>query len=237
MRNACLVTAVSLVLVGCVEHGSSPDGGVRSDASGDGANPCGSQMQVRVRLVDWDASAATGSGVPGAQFTLLGFPSVTATTGADGRLELCAPKASRWVFDVDAPGSFVDATAYVEAAAATGFLPITFRVFTAARAPTFFAERGLAFDPNRAQVLGFLTGDGAALSLDRPHGPVQSAGDDGTPGTFLWTAGDGGRYQLFPNVDVTQPSGTVSGDPAGPHVIPLAAGKLTLAAIHFVFLD
>jgi hypothetical protein len=82
----------------------------------------------------------------------------------------------------------------------------------------------------------FLAGDRSGLTLDRQHGPPLSGNDGDGDGAFTWTAGNSGRYVLFPNVDVSSPTITLTGDLSGPHTIPVMAGKLTLVAISFVFL-
>lgn len=201
----------------------------------DAFNPCGNELFVAGELIDWDSTASAFLGVFGAEVSLQGDPAVSISTPPNGRLELCAPKVDPLEFDVDAPPDYLDGTLYIEGEALDAFRQLSFRTITSARASTFYAERGLTFDPARGHVVVFLAGDRAGLTLDRPHGTTQ-AGNEDNNGDITWTAGDGGRYVLFPNVDVTQPTATITGDTSGPHTVPVAAGALTLAGVFFVFL-
>lgn len=220
----CCVTA-------CAGRGddnpATPD--AAADAPGD-AGPCGADRFVTGELVDFDSSTAQFQGVFNARFTVEGMPARTATTAPNGRFQICAPATSAITFDVDAPGDYLDGKAYIEADAPDG-LPLSFRAYTALRGSMLYA-----FDANRGHVLVFLAGDRWNLTLDRPHGAPLSGNDDDNDGAFTWTAGNAGRYVLFPNVDVSSPTITLGGDYAGPHTIPVAAGTLTLVSIFFVFL-
>ena len=199
------------------------------DAPGD-AGPCGADRFVTGELVDFDSTLAQFQGVFGARLTVEGMPARTATTAPNGRFELCAPAASAMTFDLDAPADYLDGKAYIEAEALGG-LTVSFRAYTQLRGSMLYA-----FDANRGHVLVFLAGDRSSLTLSRAHGPPLAGNDDDNDGAFAWAPGDAGRYVLFPNVDVSSPTITLGGDTSGPHTIPVAAGKLTLVAISFVFL-
>lgn len=220
----------AVVCTGCgAGNRVAPDapGDAPSDAAGD-AGACGADRFVTGELVDLASSTAQLMGVFNARFTVEGMPARTTTTAPNGRFELCAPAAAAMTFDVDAPGDYLDGKAYVEAEALGGWT-LSFRAYTPATAP-------YTFDAGRGHVLVFLAGDRSDLTLDRPHGPPLAGNDDDGDGAFTWTAGNAGRYVLFPNVDVSSPTVTLGGDLSGPHTIPVAAGKLTLVGIFFVYL-
>jgi len=225
MRPCSLVT---LCVLGCGSDPAAPsDAAVPDDVA-----PC-TTPNVSGELVDWDSTTANFRGIPGAQLSVAG-ESPGPATPPNGRWELCAT-GDPIELVVEAPATYLDASVHVEAAALGG-RALTLRSLTRERAETFYAERSLTFDPARAHVLVFLAGDRFDLSLDRTHDAVQAANDDSTPGTYVWSAGIAGRYVLFPNVAVDQPTGTLGGDPSGPHAVPLTAGKLTIAALLHVFI-
>lgn len=203
------------------------------DAGIDG--PCAVGRYVTGELVDIDSTSAALAGINNAVFTQRGG-TATDTTSPNGRFEMCASSTTTFLFDVDAP-AHTDAIAYFEVEALTGFRPTSFRTWTAARAQTFYTERGLTYDATKAHVLVFMTSDRRGLTLSGgSHGTVQHANDDSSPGTFMWMAGAEGRYILFPNVDPTAGSVTLIGDLSGEHTVPVAAGKITFAALDVVFL-
>ena len=237
MRTAALVIASLVSAAGCGDNLAVPDARPRDaivhiDAAPDA--PCAAGRYVGGELVDIDSTTAAHTGVSSAVFTQRGGTATT-TSSSTGHFEMCVPSTTSYLFDVNAPGDYTDAIAYFEVEALAGGRPISFRTWTATRAASFYIERGLVYDPTKAQVLVFLAGDRSNLSLDRAHGTVQGANDDDNDGTYTWAAGQG-RYVLFPNVDATNPTGTLIGDLSGQHTIPLEAGKITLAALFWVFL-
>lgn len=206
-----------------------------ADSSIDG--PCATGRYVSGELVDIDSSTASLAGVHNAVFTQRGG-SATDTTSPNGRFEICVPATTTYLFDVDAPGDRLDAIAYLDVRALDliDVRPISLRTMSATRAATFYAERGLTFDASKAHVLVFLAGDRSNLTLQgASHGTVQGGNDDGTPGTYTWSLGQG-RYVLFPNVDATPGSVSLIGDPAGQHAVPVEAGTITLVALAWFFL-
>jgi hypothetical protein len=230
MRTArfALLCSVS-ACAGCGDdHPAVPDA-TATDAATD-AGPCGADRFVTGELVDLDSTTSQFMGVFNARLTLEGMPSKTATTAPNGRFELCAPATSPMMFDVDAPDAYLDGKLYLEAEALGG-RPLSLRAYTQARGSMLYA-----FDPNLGHVLVFLSFDGAELTLSRQHAAPLSGNDHDNDGAFTWAPGNSGRYVLFPNVDVSSPTITLSGDYAGPHTIPVMAGKLTLAAISIVYL-
>jgi hypothetical protein len=194
------------------------------------ASPCGAGRLVTSELVDFDSTASQPIGVFNARFTAEGMPAQIFTTALNGRFDLCVHAKSPMIFDVDAPAAYLDGKAYI-GGRGLGLHPLSFRALTQARASTLYT-----FDANRGHVLVFLAGDRSDLTLDRAHGPPLAGDDEGSPGTYTWAPGNGGRYVLFPNVDVSSPTVTLTGDPYGPHTIPVAAGKQTFVAIWFVYL-
>jgi len=232
---------LALPLAACGEPGASPDAGAsdaRIDAVGDPADagPCATGRSVTGALVDLDSTEGQFLGVAGARFTLQGSPDVTDTTAPNGRFELCAPADDAYVFDLDAPAGYLDGYAYIDDYARMGFFPLELRAFTAARAETFYAEHGLVFDATRAHVLVFQNGDRLELTLDRTHGTVLASDEPGGGGALTWSAGTAGRYMLFPNVDASAATAQLDGGIGPADVVPIAAGKLTIAATYFVFL-
>lgn len=232
---------LALAVVACGDAGGSPDAGAvdaRPDSALDpwDAGPCGSGRSVTGALVDLDSTSTQFLGVAGARFTLQGSPGVTDSTAPNGRFELCAPVDASYVFDIEAPGDYLVGHAYLDDLAIAGFYPLELRAFTAARAQAFYAEHGLAFDATRAHVLVFQNGDRLELTLDRAHGTAHAADDPDAGGALSWSAGTGGRYVLFPNVDASAPTAQLHGGVGEPDVVPITAGELTVAATFFVFL-
>lgn len=231
LARALSLLAAAVACAAC-EGGStaapdaSPDGA--PDAPAD-AGPCGADRFVTGELLDLDATTAQHLGVFNARFTVEGMPDRTAATAPNGRFELCAPRASSVTFDVDAPGSYLDGKAYI-ALDALGPRTASFRGFTPTRALGLYS-----YDPDRAHVLVYLAGDRHDVSLSGTHGTALAGNDDATAGTFAWAPGISGRYVLFPNVDAAQPTVTLT-SPGATHTLPVAAGRLTLAAISFFFL-
>lgn len=228
------ITALLSIMTACLgcDGGGGPAApDAPSDAAPDaaGAGQCGTDQFVTGELVDLDSTNAQLMGVFGARLSVPGMPARSSTTAPDGRFQLCVPAAATITLDVDAPGAYLDGPAYLEAEALAG-RPLSFRAFTAARAASLYT-----YDPARGHVLVYLAGDRSDLTLSRAHGPALAGNDDDNDGAYAWAPGTAGRYVLFPNVDVTAPTITLGGDISGPHQIPVAAGKLTLVAIYFVY--
>lgn len=242
-----LVLAQLALLGACGDNLSVPDAreidaAPPPDVAPDG--PCGSGLYVTGELVDIDSTTAVFNGGLGT-LTLRGAAGVSDATSPNGRFELCAPALTTYVFDLDVTGAGaaqprvdgVDGIVYIEPEAlGAGNEVISFRTFTPARIATFFTENDLVYDPTKAQVFVDITGDRSNLTLDRAHDAELGGNDDGSPGTFTWAPGQG-RYTLFPNVDVTQATGTIGGDVSGgTHTVPLAAGTITYVALSWRFL-
>ena len=227
MKLVVLALLGATVCAGCGGgHSTRPD--AASDApANDGS--CGAERFVAGELVDLDSTTTQLQGVASARLTALGMPARTSVTAPNGRFELCAPASAAITLDVDAPADYLDGKAYIEAEALGG-RSLSLRAYTQLRGSMLYS-----FDASRGHVLVFLAGDRSDLTLGRAHAAPLSGNDDDGDGALAWAAGNVGRYVLFPNVDVSSPTILLHGDPSGPHTIPVAAGKLTLAAIFFVF--
>jgi hypothetical protein len=235
MRHAILAF---LVLGACGDNlnptiDARPIDSSPADSSIDG--PCATGRYVTGELLDLDSTTAALAGVNAATFTQRGG-TATDTTSPNGRFEMCASSTTSYLFDVDT-AAHVDAIAYFEVEALTSLYPISLRTWTTARAQSFYTGRGLTYDPAKAHVLVYMAGDASQLTLGgASHGTVQQGNDHTMSGTITWEAGSSGRYILFPNVDPTAGTVTLDGDYSGQHTVPVAAGKITLAAISIVYL-
>lgn len=240
MRNA--IFALPVMAAGLAACGDNIEPVTPIDAAVDAAvdaapdGPCGAGRFVTGELVDIDSTTSTFMGVNAATFTQRGGTAMDATS-PNGRFEMCVAPTTTYLFDVDAPADRIDGIAYFEVEAIDSMArTISFRTMTAARAQSFYTERGLTFDPAKAHVMVFVAGDLSNLTLSGgSHDAVQAA-NDATPGTFTWAAGATGRYVLFPNVDPAGGSVQLIGDLSGNHTVPVEAGKLTWAALFWVFL-
>ncbi len=227
-----------LVLAACGDNlnpatDARPADSAPADSSVDG--PCATGRYVTGELLDLDSTTAALAGINAATFTQRGGTAVDITS-PNGRFEMCASSTTSYLFDVDT-AAHVDAIAYFEVDALDSLFPISFRTWTTARAMSFYTSRGLTYDPAKAHLLVFMAGDRTQLTLGgASHGTVQQGNDEGSPGTFTWQAGSAGRFLLFPNVDPTPGTVTLDGDFMGQHTIPVAAGKITFAAISVVVL-
>ncbi len=241
-----LVLAQLALLGACGDNPSVPDARAIDaapppDVAPDG--PCGTGLYVTGELVDIDSTTAVFNGGMGT-LTLRGATGVSDATSPNGRFELCAPALTTYVFDLDVTGAGaaqprvdgVDGIVYIEPEAlGAGNEVISVRTFTPARIATFFTENDLVHDPSKAQVFVDITGDISNVSLDRAH-DAALVGTIDTSGVVTWSTG-AGRYVLFPNVDVTQPTATIGGDVSGgTHSVPLAAGTITYVALSWRFL-
>jgi hypothetical protein len=225
-----------IVLAAC-EHGQTPPGMDGGDNPDGGTPACGKESLIGGELIDWDSSDADFLGIANATISLRFDPSsFSTTTPPNGRIELCGRPDLPLEFAIDAPGDYLDGTLAIERDVALSGEAISLRMFTAARAATFFSEHGLIFDPNKAQVVVLMTADRAALSIDAAHDTALAGNDDLGGAEVTWSAGTSGRYVLFPNVDVADSSVTITGDlMSGPRAAPIAPGTLSLVAISFVF--
>lgn len=194
--------------------------------------PCGEDSLLSAELVDVDHGMAAPAAIAGATFTALLDPTRTTTSAVDGHVELCVPVPHDTLdLEFDAPDDYLDGFLSVSiyaAQQASGWGPMFVRTLTSDRAAELYSTQfGVSFDSTRAQVLVFNACDGDLADLDRPHDPPQAS-----PGYAnevpVWEPGNAGHYVLFPNVDVTEPTGVTSSS-FGSITIPLEAGRLTIA--------
>jgi len=206
----------------------------RIDAVVDG--PCAAGRFITGELVDIDSTNAALFGINAAVFTQRGG-AATDTTPPNGRFEMCAASTTTFLFDVDSPPTHVDGIAYFEVEALADNQMISFRTWTLQRAATFYTSLGLTYDPAKAHLLIFQTGDVTGFTIaGGSYGTVQAGNGGETTGAYTWAAGGAGRYVLVPNVDPTAASISIIGDTSGQHTVPVAAGKISFAALHTVFL-
>lgn len=235
MRTLPLAAWLLIALTAC-GHGQSPIDGGGDDGGGSDGGLCGINDLVTGELIDWDSSTASFLGINGASITLTLDTEFGAVTPPNGRLAFCGRPDLPLEFTIDGPGDYLDGTLSIDRDVLQNGGNISLRAFTATRAASFFSERGLIFDPNAAQIVVLSIFDASTLSINLTHDTAQSGNDDGT-GTIVWSDGDAGRYVLFPNVTVAGSFATVTGDlMTGPRMVPVAAGKLTLFAMSFVFI-
>jgi hypothetical protein len=236
MRTFGLVAVVAGA--GCFDPGSGPS---THDAAVDSAidssiivTGCGEQRRPVVgTLLELDSMTAQPMPVAGAHIIAGAAIDAAAFTAGDGGFALCVPAADPVVMELDAPAGYLDGTIYIESAYED--IDLTLRTLGEARAATFYAERSLTYQGSKAHVLALNQFDRGQLTLDRAHDAAQ-AGDDDGGGGLAWSTTDEGRYVLFPNADTGAATATLSEPPALPdaikdHMVPIAAGKLTIAAV------
>lgn len=232
MRTALSIASV-LWLVGCSDDAAPlTDSGPGDTTDG---NACASMIVGE--LLDLDSSDASFKGIPGAMVSIEGVPATTVTTPPNGRLMVCVPTVTDPVrLTIDGPNTYLDSSVYIEPETLEqqAAAPISLRSFTDERAATFYGEQGLAFDSALGHILVQQTIDISDLSIDRTHDTTLAASANGS--TLTWAPGAAGRYVLFPNVSVAQATATLSGDAGETHVVPVAAGKLTIVVLQTIFL-
>lgn len=211
---------ILLVLAAC-------DGGGGGAAAPDAAAP-----DVDAAPIDECAEPLTGSivdmhdvPVVGAKLTYDATNSVVTDQYGNFSICPCVPvTGTPTVLALDAPADYLDGSIYFE-------YPTTYHPIVTMRE----GEAGDLFtlDPERAQVLVLEDADDVSVTLNAEHDPSMSAYEGQS-----WEAGSGGRYVLFPNVDVSAPIVPLqedgSLDPTGPHYIDVAAGKISLVVIQSV---
>ncbi len=101
------------------------------------------------------------------------------------------------------------------------------RSLTEARAATFYASFGAAFEPTRGNLLIHVNGTPRAFSITEPHAPTQAF-----TGT-AWSAGDTGVDVVFPNIEIPM-SQRATVTVAGGNAIGLGAVELVPGAITYM---
>jgi hypothetical protein len=200
------------------------------------SGPCGTGRFVTGELLDLDSSNASFKGANNVRLTVQSSTASDATS-PNGRFELCVPSASGAVtFDMvanaNATPRYMDGFVYLDGDAIFSAILISLRTFDQARRTSFYEDLGLTYDATKAHVIVWTSGITGAVALDRDHDEAQAGTDVDGDGAFTWSSGAVGAYVLFPNVDVTNATGTISGDSLPiDHTIPLAADKLTIAGV------
>jgi hypothetical protein len=216
-----------LAIAGCSSC-SGPSG--TPDAPPADAGKCGAEAAVYGELVDWDSSSASFHGVPFVKFQIEGDadPAHTDTTPPNGRIEMCAPPSGRALIkltpgnvDVHVAGHFIADPAFF-----AGGRTFSLRIFTAARAASFFSEHGLTYDAAKADLLVQEAGTPAALTLTGATAEATLASADG----ITWAPGASGKYVLFANVTVTG-APAIAGPSIGSGPVPMIAGELTMTSV------
>ena len=238
IRAAVVLSLSPLLSLGCTQYRNTPDAITAPDAvvvdsmPGADATTCGNNVLFTGETVDWDSTLDQFLGVFDAAWTVQSDTSLSVTSAPNGRFLLCVPNAARTVVTVTPPTA---TNQYMSALVVAGVNPqshtvvdASLRLFTAARALSFFSDNGLTFDPTKGQVLVFEAGDPIALSIDADHDQVLAATDAAHAGTFVWSAGSTGTYVLFPNVDLSTGMTTMTdGITADTVVLPLAANTIS----------
>lgn len=242
-----LATVLALIVAsaGCGDDSAqSLDASVVADGStSDSAEydpgPCGDYLLVSASFVGLDHGDTAPAPIAGATFTAQADPTRTAASAMDGHFELCVPVSGSTVdLQIAAPDDHLAGFLTLSDWAAQQYRlwgTLYVRSFTANRASALYStEFGVQFDPARAHVLVINACDSDSASLDRPHDAAQAA-YSATDDAPTWTPGSEGHYVLFPNVDVSQPSGTASSSAQSINV-PLHADRLTIAVQCTVYL-
>lgn len=228
------ILAILTLAAGCsddapVDVDAAIDGPVDAaiDSPDDGGR-CSGGFFLTGELSDWDSTLANFDGIESAVWTVRGDPSRTATSAPNGRVELCTA-AQLAVIDVDQPDYldmiFVSVPAVFQPPGQFFFLN---KGLKTTRAPTFYTELGLTFDATRAHVLVEKQGPPTAVTV--AAGGTAFTTD--SPDDLTWTAGNTGAFVLIANIPITGPETTLGANvAAGPAVIPIEAGKLTITTI------
>jgi hypothetical protein len=230
------ITGVLAACSACGNGDDNPDAPRPPDAAPDAGPACNGTVQFTGELIDFDSTTTQFMGVFDARFTSRDMPACTDQTAPNGRFDYMVV-FDDVVADIDAPAAYLDAIVVAEKETLGAPQVISLRLFTVARAATFYQDRGLpAFDMGRAHVLVYLPVDRVGLVLDATHDAAQAGNDDDGDGAFTWTTSNTGRFVLFPNVDPAAGTATVSGALDGPLIVPVEAGKVTFAVDHNIVL-
>jgi hypothetical protein len=207
---------VLLVLSACSACGD--DGMSTIDAPPD---PCMPEMQVTGEFIDWDSTPATFKGIFGAQFTLRGDASKTASTAPNGRFILCVPAADGLIDIAPMAGSgYIGGTLVVNKAVIQSGAQLSYRSFTATRAADF------GFSMAQAHVYVHVEG-GARTATTAASAAVQKHFENGQ-----WVDGNTGDEIYLGNVDPQATTAlTVPNTSKGAGSIPLTAGAFTYVTV------
>lgn len=189
--------------------------------------------------LDWDSTAAAPCPIAGATWTARYDDTRVATTDDAGRFTMSLASYTP-LLDVAPPaapsacagGSYqLRALAIAPPAVVLAGGTFTARAFTPARAATFYASFGAAFDLAHGNVLVHVNGAPRELSISSAHDPAQIF--DGA----VWAAGATGADVMFPNIELgggATAMTTVSvagGNALGLGSVPLEPGTITYMAV------
>lgn len=194
------------------------DGNTMVDAPPD---PCMPEMQVTGEYVDWDSTEATFKGIFGAQFTLRGDATKTASTAPNGRFILCVPAADGLIDITPMSGSdYVPGTLVVNKAVVQSGAMLSLRSFKSARAADF------GYMATQAHVFVHVDGGSRTASTAATAG-VKKHFDNGT-----WADGNTGTDIYLGNVDPQAMTALdVPNTSKGAGSIPLTAGSFTYVTV------
>jgi hypothetical protein len=180
-------------------------------------DPCMPEMQVTGEYVDWDSTESTFKGIFGAQFTLRGDATKTASTAPNGRFILCVPAADGLIDITPVAGSdYVAGTLIVNKAVVQSGAMLSLRSFKSTRAADF------SFSATQAHVFVHVDG-GARTASTAASAAVQKHFDNGT-----WADGNTGTDIYLGNVDPQAMTALdVPNSAKGAGSIPLTAGSFT----------
>jgi len=193
------------------------DGNTTVDAPPD---PCAPEMQVTGEYIDWDSTPSNFHGVFGAQFTLRGDATKTASTAPNGRFILCVPAADGIIDITPMSGSnYVAGSLVVNKAVVQSGAMLSLRSFTTTRAADF------GFSMTQAQVFVHVDGGTRTASTAATAG-VQKHFENGT-----WLDGNTGTDIYLGNIDGQTTSLDVPNTSKGAGSIPLTAGAFTYVTV------
>lgn len=208
------------------------------DAPPDAAG-CGNDLRLIGDYLDWDSNNANYMGVAGAVWTVVGDAARQTQSAPNGVVVMCLNPAAPSQISVGGAGAgYVDglflADPAVLSAAGSRFAMRGVRRNDPGGVASQFTEFGVSYNPALAQILVYnLSNTPIPLALEPAINPPQASFvSDGT-NDITWSAGDAGKFTLFPN----RPFGTgaatlTSTSPfTGPTTIPLAGGRFTLVVI------
>jgi hypothetical protein len=168
MQVPILVIVVGIVGGVGAACGDADSGHVSHDAAAD-AFTCGVGNTLHGELMALDSSDAQPLPVVGARITANAAPGGSVLTGDDGKFSLCVGSSDPILMELDAPAGYLEGTLYLETVHYDTYLRL--RTFTEARASTFYTERSLTYQANKAQVLVLALFDRSGLTLDRATMP------------------------------------------------------------------
>lgn len=219
---------IAVAVAACDGTGATPDAAPDADLV---------DFTFTGTFVDWDATTAAPCPIAGATWTATYDDQRTTTTDETGAFILALASYTALV-DVTPPagpstcagGTYaIPGIAIAPPAVSLAGGVVVARGLTQARAATFYAAFGAAFDPMRGNLLIHVNGTPRAFAIAEPHAPEQAY--SGTS----WSAGDTGVDVMFPNIEIPMSRrATVSvsgGNAVGLGAVQLAPGTITYMTV------